>query len=166
MEAEEFISHAMKMKEVDSEMLFFRACIRYLMKKFEMALDDVRLAIDKAEDNIAEHYVLRGLCFAAERNYAESTQDFTIALQLKESLEYIHWFRSRSAYLVEDTNLAFNDLQRHMLTRSLLPSSCAAHNGRFIRRRPEGLNQLIQLKTIRQDFIPQGEMLRHNERNG
>ena len=117
MEAEEFISHAMKMKEVDSEMLFFRACIRYLMKKFEMALDDVRLAIDKAEDNIAEHYVLRGLCFAAERNYAESTQDFTIALQLKESLEYIHWFRSRSAYLVEDTNLAFNDLQRHMLTR-------------------------------------------------
>lgn len=116
-EADDLMSHAMKMKEIDSEMLFFRACVRYIMQKFELALDDVKLAIDKAEDNIAEHYVLRGLCNAADRNYAESTQDFTIAIQLKESLEYIYWFRSRSAYLLEDTNLAFNDLQQHMILR-------------------------------------------------
>ena len=117
MEADNLLTTAMKMREVDSEMLFFRGTVRYVMKQFQLALDDIKLSIEKAEDNVAEHYVLRGLCYAADRNYTEATQDFTIALQLKESLDYLHWYRSRTAYLLDDTNLAFTDLQKYMVLK-------------------------------------------------
>ena len=117
LEAEALLTTAMKMKDIDSEMLFFRGTVRYLMSQFQLALDDIKLSIEKAEDNIAEHYVLRGLCYAADRNYTEAIQDFTIALQLKESLDYLYWYRSRAAYLLDDTNLAFTDLQKCMALR-------------------------------------------------
>ncbi|OMJ80792.1 hypothetical protein SteCoe_18900 [Stentor coeruleus] len=123
-ESEELLNTAMKMKEVDSEMLFFRSCIRYLMLNFEDATEDIKQSIEKAEDNIAEHYVLRGLCYAAERMYSEAVQDFTIALQLKESLDYVYWYRSRAGYLMDDTNIAFTDLQKYMLSR---PSDHEVH---------------------------------------
>lgn len=117
LKAEELLTLSMKMREVDSELLFFRSTVRYILRNFKEALEDARLAIDKAEDNIAEQYVLRGLCFAADRSYAEATQDFTIALQLKENLDYVYWYRSRTAYLLDDTTLAFMDLQKFMVMR-------------------------------------------------
>lgn len=116
-ESEDLLNIAMKMKDIDSEMLFFRSCIRYLMMSYPDALEDIKLSIEKAEDNIAEHYVLRGVCYAAEKMYSEAVQDFTIALQLKETLDYIHWYRSRAGYLMDDTSIAFSDLQKYMILR-------------------------------------------------
>ena len=116
-ESEQLLSAAMKMREADSELLFFRATDRYLLNKLDSSLEDIKLAIEKAEDNISEHYILRGLCYAAERSYTEAVQDFTIALQLKENVDYVHWYRSRVAYLLDDTNTAFSDLQKYMLLR-------------------------------------------------
>ena len=89
-ESEQLLSAAMKMREADSELLFFRATDRYLLNKLDSSLEDIKLAIEKAEDNISEHYILRGLCYAAERSYTEAVQDFTIALQLKENVDYVH----------------------------------------------------------------------------
>ncbi|OMJ73334.1 hypothetical protein SteCoe_27992 [Stentor coeruleus] len=116
-ESENLLNIAMKMKDIDSEMLFFRSCIRYLMMNYPDALEDIKMSIEKAEDNIPEHYVLRGLCYAAEKMYSEAIQDFTIALQLKETLDYIYWYRSRAGYLMDDTTIAFNDLQKYMILR-------------------------------------------------
>jgi tetratricopeptide (TPR) repeat protein len=115
--AEKLLTKSMKIREIDSEMLFFRSTVRYLLNKTSLAAEDIKLCIEKAEDNIAEHYILRGLCSASERSYSDAIQDFTIGLQLKESLEYVYWYRSRAAYLIDDTSLAFSDLQKYMLVK-------------------------------------------------
>ena len=88
-EAYELLQKAVNIREADSEVLFFRSTILYLLNNHNEAINDIKLSIEKAEDNIPEHYVLRGLLFAFEKNYSDAVQDFTIALQLKESLDYV-----------------------------------------------------------------------------
>ncbi|CAG9321078.1 unnamed protein product [Blepharisma stoltei] len=111
-EAEDLVNKAAKKREIESETYFFRAVLRYLNNKPKDALDDVKLAIEKAEDNQYEHYVLKGLCHATLHLFQDAAQDFSIAHQLNESLLYILSYRGRCEYLTDDTSSAFSDFQK------------------------------------------------------
>ena len=96
----------------DSEVSFYRGILRYILMKFDAALEDAKFSIEKADENLAEHYVFRGLCFAALSNYQEAVNDFSVALQLNENLDYVYNYRGRSAYLMDDSDLAYMDFQK------------------------------------------------------
>lgn len=97
---------------VDAESSHARGIIRYLMQNFEKALEDAKVCIEKADENIAEHYVFRALCYAALSNYSEAVNDFSVALQLNDSLEYLYNYRGRCAFLMDDSDLAYLDFQK------------------------------------------------------
>ena len=112
LKAEALMEVAVAMREPDSELLFYRALIRYLSSNFQGALEDMKVCIDKAEDNLSEHYVVRGLAYASLRIYKDAVQDFTIALQLNEKAFQVYSYRGRCAYMIDDTSLAFADFQK------------------------------------------------------
>lgn len=97
---------------VDSESSHARGVVRYLLGKFEQALDDAKVCIEKADENVAEHYVFRALCHAALCNYTEAVNDFSVALQLNDTLEYVYNYRGRCAFLMDDSDLAYMDFQK------------------------------------------------------
>ena len=112
LQAETFLEIAVSLREPDSEILFYRAITRYLRNNFSESLEDVKECIEKAEDNISEHYILRGLCYASLKVYKEAMQDFSIALQLNEKNYQVYSYRGRCAYMIDDTSLAFSDFQK------------------------------------------------------
>ena len=112
LEAEKLIEIAVSLREPDSELLFYRGIIRYLRSNFKNAFEDMKQCIDKAEDNLSEHYILRGLCCASLKLYKDAIQDFAIALQLKETNYQVYSYRGRCAYLIEDNTLAVSDYQK------------------------------------------------------
>ncbi|CAG9313397.1 unnamed protein product [Blepharisma stoltei] len=113
-ESENLLQKASQLRDPESDIYYYQAIVKYLRNKFSEALEDVKLTIDKAEDNIAEHYVLRGLCHAGLKKYQDALQDFTIAIQLNEELYYAYSYRGRVAYLEDDTDLAYSDFQKHI----------------------------------------------------
>lgn len=112
LEAETLLEVAVAMRDPDSELLFYRAIIRYLHSNFQGGLEDMKQCIEKAEDNLAEHYIVRGLCYASLRLYKDAIQDFTIALQLNENSHQVYSYRGRCAYMIDDTVLSFSDFQK------------------------------------------------------
>lgn len=93
----------------DSEMLFIRSILLYIQDEYEKCSLSIKDCIDKAEENVATHYAVRGFCNIVAKSYTEAVQDFTIALQLNENLISIYPYRGVSAYLTDDYNLALDD---------------------------------------------------------
>lgn len=118
-----YIEMAVSMRDPDSELLFYRAVLRYLQTSFQDCIEDMKNCIEKAEDNISEHYLLRGLAYASLKIYKEAIQDFTIALQLNEKNTIIYYYRGRSAFLVDDTSLSFSDFQKYVNSNDQDPES-------------------------------------------
>jgi tetratricopeptide (TPR) repeat protein len=111
LQAEELVEKAIIIR-IDSESSHARGVVRYLLGKFEQALEDAKVCIEKADENIPEHYVFRGLCHAALSNFGEAVNDFSVALQLNDGLEYVYNFRGRCAFLMDDSDLAYMDYQK------------------------------------------------------
>ena len=96
-------------RRVDSEILFIKSLVLYLLGNYEESYNVIKEGIEKAEENIPSHYIMRGFSNLALKIYSEAVQDFTIALQLNDSLSMIYPYRGVCAYLSEDYSLALDD---------------------------------------------------------
>lgn len=105
----EKIMQAAGQKRTDSEVLYIKAIISYYQSNFEQAYTYIKECIDKAEENIFSHYLVRGFCNLTLKIYQEAVQDFSISLQLNESALNLYPFRGVCGYLSEDYNLALDD---------------------------------------------------------
>ena len=110
--SKESINKALELKAEDSDLHYFRAIMNYYENKHPEGVSDVEIAIEKAEDNNAYHYLLRGLCYAQLGLYNEAINDFSAVLQLDENLSQAYLYRGRCAFIQEDTNLAYADFQK------------------------------------------------------
>ena len=114
--AESLIDNILATREPECEVLFFCSIVKFYLKNYEDALDNAKRAIEKADENLATHYMHRGLCHAALKKYEESVQDFTIALQLNENLQEVYLFRGICAFLHDDLQLALEDITGYSQT--------------------------------------------------
>lgn len=110
-ECENIMNKAAELRK-DSEVSFYQGIIQYILKKYELSLENAKISIEKADENLPEHYIFRGLCYASLENYQEAVNDFSVALQLNENLGYVYNFRGRCAYLIDDSDLAYTDFQK------------------------------------------------------
>lgn len=118
------LEKAFKLRDPESELYFYKSILKYLSNQISDSLEDIKLAIEKAEDNVTDHYILRGLCYSSAHMYDEALQDFSIAIQLNEDLDYAYSYRARVAYLSDDSELAYNDFQKFIL---ISPDNPDAH---------------------------------------
>ena len=122
--AKSLLDSAIKLRDSDSDLYFFRGIVLYSIGKPIEAVYDFEQAIDKAEDNIANHFLARGLCSARLKMYKEAIQDFSIAIQLDEKLVDAYYYRGRCGLIIEDSNLALKDFQKML---ALKPSDYISH---------------------------------------
>ena len=120
-EARQHLDLALEKRASEAELYFLRAAIYYYQDECTSAVPDLEQAIEKAEDNVPAHYLLRGLCYARLRLYQEALQDFSIAIQLDEALADAYFFRGKCAFLLEDPSLAFMDFQKLILAKQADP---------------------------------------------
>ena len=107
--AEHLIDNLSKAREPESEIMFCRSIIKLCLKNYEVAYESIKKAIEKADENIAKHYIHRAFCNSLLKKYEDAVQDFTIALQLNTDLPDVYIYRGISAYLQDDLQQAFDD---------------------------------------------------------
>lgn len=120
-EAKQHLDSALDKRPTEAELYFLRAALYYSQDQCTAAVPDLEQAIEKAEDNVPAHYLLRGLCYARLRLHQEALQDFSIAIQLDEGLAEAYFYRGRCAYLLEDPSLSFLDFQKLILAKQADP---------------------------------------------
>lgn len=116
--AKSLLDKAINMRDNDSDLYYFRGMVHYYLNKPIEAVPDYEIAIDKAEDNIPIHFISRGLCYAQLKLYREAIQDFSIAIQLNETLSEAYFYRGRCAYLIDDSTQAFQDFQKMIINKN------------------------------------------------
>lgn len=112
------LDKAVSIRDSESDLYFFRALVSYYMGKTVEAIPDLETAIDKAEDNMPIHFMTRGICYAQLKLIKEAMQDFSIAIQLNENLSEPYYYRGRCAYLLDDTQMAFQDFQKMIVNKN------------------------------------------------
>ena len=110
--SKEFLDVAIKIRETEADLFFFRGIVQYYLGNTIEAVHDIEQAIDKAEDNVVDHFVARGLCSARLKMHKEAIQDFCIAIQLNEKCSEAYYYRGRCAFIMDETSTAFEDFQK------------------------------------------------------
>ena len=125
------LDKAITLRDSDSDLYFFRGLVLYYLNKPIDSVPDYEIAIDKAEDNMPIHFIARGLCYAQLKLLKEAVQDFSIAIQLDENLSDPYYYRGRCAYLLDDSQLAFQDFQK-MITNKHDDPTVHVHAGNLL----------------------------------
>jgi tetratricopeptide (TPR) repeat protein len=115
--AKVLLDKAVVIRDSESDLYYFRALVVYFMGRPVEAIPDLETAIDKAEDNMPIHFMTRGLCYAQLKLIKEAMQDFSIAIQLNENLSEPYYYRGRCAFLLDDTQTAFQDFQKMIVNK-------------------------------------------------
>ena len=110
--SKELLDIAIKIRDSESDLFFFRGVLLYYIGKTVDAVHDIEKAIDKAEDNVVDHFIARGLCSGRLKMYKEAIQDFCIAIQLNEKCVEAYYYRGRCHFILDDTSSAFEDFQK------------------------------------------------------
>ena len=129
--AKGLLDKAIILRDSDSDLYYFRGLVLYYLNKPIEAVPDYEIAIDKAEDNMPIHFISRGLCYAKLKLLKEAVQDFSIAIQLDENLSDPYFYRGRCAYLLDDSQLAFQDFQK-MITNKHDDPMVHVHAGNLL----------------------------------
>lgn len=110
--SKELLDNCIKVRDSESDIYFFRGIVHFYLGKIKEAIHDIEQAIDKAEDNVVDHFLARGVCSARLKMYKEAIQDFCIAIQLNEKCSEAFFFRGRCAFILDETEMAFEDFQK------------------------------------------------------
>lgn len=121
--AKTLLDKAIQIRDSDCDLYFFRGIVLYFLGKPIEAVPEYEIAIDKAEDNMPVHFIARGLCYAQLKLIKEAMQDFSIAIQLNESLPEAYYYRGRCSFLLDDTQQAFQDYQKMITSKNEDPIS-------------------------------------------
>ena len=148
----DLLDFAIKIRNTESDSFFFRGILLYYLNKPIEAVYDFEQAIEKAEDNVANHFLARGLCSSKLNMFKEAIQDFSIAIQLDETLADAYFFRGWCAFLSEDAEQASKDFSQAL---AMKPDEVSFHYnfGNFLMLSGEideainAFNQAFKLKN-------------------
>lgn len=110
--SKDLLDAAIKIRDSESDLFFFRGIVLYFLNQTIEAVHDIEKAIDKAEDNVVDHFIARGLCSCRLKMYKEAIQDFCIAIQLNERCAEAYYYRGRCNFILDNTAAAFEDFQK------------------------------------------------------
>ena len=107
-----------------SNLLYYTALVLYSIGKLKDSLKIIEKAIEKAEENYAKYYHLRGLVQFAINNYQNAISDFTIAINLDKNFCSAYLERGKCYFSYGDIKLAFLDIQKYI---SIMPNDPNIH---------------------------------------
>lgn len=108
-ESKKLLDYALKQRENESELFFFRSIVLYYNNKTVEAIYDIEKAIDKHDDNLPKHFLARG-CFSAKLlMYKEAIEDFNIVTHLNSNEPLAYFYRARAYYFLGELEKSYED---------------------------------------------------------
>jgi len=101
----------------EHQFLFLRGCLLLYKKEFVTALEDFDNAIKINDESNSDYHLMRGICYACLSLFKEALADFSLTIKMKENCLLAYLNRGKSAYLLGDSSLAFEDFQKLLSLR-------------------------------------------------
>jgi len=101
-----------------SNLFYVRALVFYALGKFSLAHQNIEKAIEKADENYAKYYHLRGAIFACTQSYYNAVSDLSIAINLDKDFQPAYLERAKCYFTIGDLKQAFMDIQDYITVKS------------------------------------------------
>jgi len=105
----DLINQSIQVKDSEPIMYFLRAVLSYYQENVIQAIPDIESAIEKADENITDHYTLRGLCYAYLKFYNDAIKDFSTLVKIDPDNPDGYFYRGKCYFLVGDFESAYDD---------------------------------------------------------
>ena len=112
------LEHCLKVNDNCSNLYYIRSLIFYVLGKFSLAHQNIEKAIEKADENYAKYYHLRGAIYACTQSYYNAISDLSIALNLDKNFQSSYLERAKCYYIIGDLKQAFMDIQDYITVKS------------------------------------------------
>ena len=114
----EDLDKCLELNDNCSNLYYIRALVFYILGRFGLALSSMEKAIEKADENYAKYYHLRGAIFACSQNYYNAISDLSIALDLSKEIQSSYLERAKCYFTIGDLRQAFMDIQDYITVKS------------------------------------------------
>ena len=104
----------------DSFLRFYRGLIYLYLREFDQAEKDIRIAIKNTEDPNPKYYMYIGLTYTCMNMLKEAIKEISSAIRLNENYVEAYYNRGKCAYLLGDTDMAFDDFQKLLSLRPVI----------------------------------------------
>ncbi|CAD8164820.1 unnamed protein product [Paramecium octaurelia] len=100
-----------------SNLLFYKGILHFAFGNLEKSALDLEQAIEKSEDNQAQHYYVRGLLHCQQQLFKQAVNDFTICLSLDQNHSESYLNRCKLLTMMGEVGTAYLDLQKYVELR-------------------------------------------------
>ncbi|CAK95205.1 unnamed protein product (macronuclear) [Paramecium tetraurelia] len=112
-EALDLLERAAKICE-QSNLLFYKGILHFALGNLDQSAVDLEQAIEKSEDNQAQHYYVRGLLYCQRQLFKQAVNDFSICLSLDQNHPESYLNRCKLLTMMGDVATAYLDLQKYI----------------------------------------------------
>jgi len=154
------LDKAIELNDNNANLHYIRALVLYELGKFNTALLAIEKAIEKADENYAKYYFLRGCISACSQSYQKALNDCSIAINLDKDFSPAYLERGKCYYTLGDVKQAFLDIQKyisikpddsniHLWAGNLLFNTGAYEDAIRAYSNYEGINKCEELLSLR-----------------
>ena len=159
-DALKYLEKALELNENCSNLYYVKALIIYALGELEIAHSYIEKAIEKADENYAKYYFLKGAIFGASGNYSHAISDLSIAISLDKNYRLAYLERGKCYFGLCDLKQAFLDIQQytsvkgndpniHLWAGNLLFSTGAYEDAARAYSNSESINKSEKLLCLR-----------------
>ncbi|CAD8108767.1 unnamed protein product [Paramecium sonneborni] len=112
-EALDLLEMAAKICE-QSNLLFYKGILHFALGNLDQSALDFEQAIEKSEDNQAQHYYVRGLLQCQRQLFKQAVNDFSICLSLDQNHPESYLNRYKLLTMIGDVETAYLDLKKYV----------------------------------------------------
>ncbi|CAD8125026.1 unnamed protein product [Paramecium sonneborni] len=105
---------AQQYNQNNSQLMYLKSLTYMLMDNIEDAYKEIITAIEKADENLADHYYLKGLILALNGDIINAVQDFSVCLGIDESYQKAYLQRSKCYSYLGEIQSAFDDMNSYI----------------------------------------------------
>ncbi|CAK79215.1 unnamed protein product (macronuclear) [Paramecium tetraurelia] len=105
---------AQQYNQNNSQLMYLKSLAYMLMDNIEDAYKEILTTIEKADENLADHYYLKGLILALNGDILNAVQDFSVCLGIDEQYQKAYLQRSKCYSYLGEMQSAFDDMNSYI----------------------------------------------------
>jgi len=116
------LEKALEINENCSNLYYIRALVLYTLGHLDHAYASIEKAIEKADENYAKYYYLKGAIYGAAGNYYNAISDLSIAISLDKNYRLAYLERGKCYFGLCNLKQAFLDIQKYISIKGNNPN--------------------------------------------
>ncbi|CAD8207760.1 unnamed protein product [Paramecium octaurelia] len=108
------LTRAQQYNQNNSQLMYLKSLTYMLMDNVEDAYKEILKTIEKADENLADHYFLKGLILAQNGDVLNAVQDFSVCLGIDDQYQQAYLQRSKCYSYLGEIQQAFDDMNSYI----------------------------------------------------